>query len=107
MKAKYIAALLSLFVITLPAQADGGSKKHTPIPKTVAVSTKIDLNKADLSILIGSIKGIGKKRAEALIAYRESHHGFKSLEELAEIKGFGQHFVETNKDKIKEVFVIN
>lgn len=107
MKAKIIAVLLSLFVVTLPAHADSGSKKQSPIKQTVVVNTKIDLNKADLSVLTGSFKGIGKKRAEAIIAYRESHSGFKSLEELAEIKGFGQRFVDTNRDKLKEVFVIN
>ena len=106
MKAIFIAVFLSLFVVTIPVQADSTLKKP-PEKQTVALSNKIDLNKADLSILTGSFKGIGKKRAEAIIAYRESHHGFKSLEELAEVKGFGQRFIEANRDKLKEVFVIN
>ena len=105
MKARFIAMLLSIFVITLPVQADTVPKKlqeqHAPS------SGKIDLNQADLSTLTGSFKGIGKKRAEAIIAYRESHKGFKSLEELAEVKGFGQRFMNTNRDKLKEVFIIN
>ena len=79
MKAKCIAVVLSLFVITLPVHAtlakQGAAPKQPPI-----VAHKIDLNKADLTMLIGSIKGIGKKRAEAIIAYRQSHHGFKSLD---------------------------
>ncbi|RUR16863.1 helix-hairpin-helix domain-containing protein [Legionella sp. km535] len=105
MKARFIAMLLSLFVVTLPAQADTVPKKQ---PEHHAPSaSKIDLNHADLAALTGSFKGIGKKRAEAIIAYRDSHKGFKSIEELSEVKGFGQRFMNTNRDKLKEVFVIN
>lgn len=105
MKAKFIAVLLSLFVITLPVHAVTNIKK--PIDKPVVVKSKIDLNHANVAALTGSFKGIGKKRAEAIIAYRESHQGFKALEELAEVKGFSQKFIEKNHDKLKEVFVIN
>jgi competence protein ComEA len=106
MKAKFIAVALSLFVVTLPTHANATPEK-TPVKQAAVVSNKIDLNKADVSSLIGSIKGIGKKRAEAIIAYRDSHQGFKSIEELAEVKGLGQRFVKTNHEKLDEVFVIN
>ncbi|KTD72856.1 ComEA family DNA-binding protein [Legionella tucsonensis] len=106
MKAKFIAVVLSLSVITLSAHAVN-SKENSIKTKPPVVIHKIDLNTADLSMLTGSVKGIGKKRAEAIIAYRKSHHGFKSLEELAEVKGLGQHFVTANRDKLNQVFVIN
>jgi len=105
MKTKIIAAALSLFVATLPVHAS--TPKLIPAKLTTPVGNKIDLNNADLSSLIGSVKGVGKKRAEAIIAYRESHHGFKSIEELAEVKGLGQHFVTVNREKLNEVFVIS
>ncbi|KTD11200.1 competence protein ComEA [Legionella gratiana] len=106
MKAKYIAVVLSLFVTTLPVHATIAKQSAPSKQPSVAVH-KIDLNKADLTTLTGSVKGIGKKRAEAIIAYRQSHHGFKSLEELAEVKGLGQHFVDRNREKLNEVFVIH
>ncbi|WP_298625032.1 helix-hairpin-helix domain-containing protein [uncultured Legionella sp.] len=105
MKARYIAVLLSLFVVTIPVHADTVSKN--PQPQQASVSHKINLNHADLSTLTGSFKGIGKKRAEAIIAYRESHKGFKSVEEFAEVKGFGQKFVDKNREQLKQVFEIN
>ncbi|KTD40662.1 ComEA family DNA-binding protein [Legionella parisiensis] len=106
MKAKLIAVVLSLSVITLSAHAVN-TKENSIKQKPPVVIHKIDLNTADLSMLTGSVKGIGKKRAEAIIAYRKSHHGFKSLEELAEVKGLGQHFVTANRDKLNQVFVVN
>jgi competence protein ComEA len=105
MKARYIAVLLSLFVVTIPVQADTVPKK--PQEQQAPLSHKINLNQADLSTLTGSFKGIGKKRAEAIIAYRESHKGFKSIEEFAEVKGFGQRFVDKNREQLKEVFDIS
>ncbi|MFA6302884.1 MAG: helix-hairpin-helix domain-containing protein [Legionella sp.] len=101
MKANCFALLVSLFVISLPIHAESSPKTES---KAVTVIHKINLNKADLSQLTGSFKGIGKKRAEAIIAYRESHNGIKSIEEFAEIKGFGQHFVDANLDKLKQTF---
>ncbi|HHT0593780.1 TPA: ComEA family DNA-binding protein [Legionella anisa] len=106
MKAKFIAAVLSLSVVTLSAHAALAKESSIKIKPPVVIH-KIDLNTADLSMLTGSVKGIGKKRAEAIIAYRKSHHGFKSLEELAEVKGLGQHFVTANRDKLNQVFVVN
>ncbi|WP_412757709.1 ComEA family DNA-binding protein [Legionella bozemanae] len=106
MKAKFIAVVLSLSVITLSAHAVN-TKENSIKKKPPVVIHKVDLNTADLSMLTGSVKGIGKKRAEAIIAYRKNHHGFKSLEELAEVKGLGQHFVTANRDKLNQVFVVN
>lgn len=102
----FIAAALALSIAILPAHASASPKK-APEKQTVVATNKIDLNKADASSLIGSFKGIGKKRADAIIAYRDSHQGFKSIEELAEVKGIGQHFMAANREKLKEIFVIN
>jgi competence protein ComEA len=106
MKAKFFAVAMSFFVVTLSAHAivnkDLPGNKQPPL-----VTHKIDINNADLATLIGSVKGIGKKRAEAIISYRTSHNGFKSLQELSEVKGLGQRFVSANRDKLTEVFTIN
>lgn len=107
MKANYFALVVALFVVSISGFSQGlPAKSKNPIP-IATQNAKINLNKADLSTLTGSFKGIGKKRAEAIIAYRDSHSGFKSIEELAEIKGFGQHFVDVNRDRLNEVFVVN
>ena len=109
MKAPVIVLLLSSIALALPVHAQLSPSKQ-PTTKTAATnptpSSKIDLNKADLTQLTGSFKGIGKKRAQAIIDYRQTHNGFKSLEELADVKGLGQHFLSLNKDKLNEVYVI-
>lgn len=48
------------------------------------------------------LPGIGEKRAEAIIAYREEHGGFTSAEELKNIYGIGEGIYE----KIRELITV-
>lgn len=100
------AALISLSAVSLSLHANTVSVHKKTNNTTLPVSAKIDLNKAGVDRLTGSFKGIGKKRAESIVHYREQHHSIKSIEEFAEIKGLGPHFLEVNREKLKEVFVI-
>ncbi len=48
----------------------------------------ININTADAEELM-KLKGIGEVLAERIIAYRDEHGGFGSIEELMEVKGIG------------------
>jgi len=48
------------------------------------------------------IKGIGEKKASAIMKYRKSHK-LKSAKDLLEIKGFGKALVENVQKDIKSV----
>lgn len=54
---------------------------------------KISLNKASLSEL-QTISGIGLKKAQDIIAFREEHGRFKQLDELKQISGIGDKTFE-------------
>ena len=60
---------------------------------------KININTADAAEL-DKIPGIGPARAADIITYRESHGGFKSIEEIKNIKGIGDKTFESMKDLI-------
>lgn len=60
----------------------------------------VDINTADKTTLSTMLNGIGEKKAEAIIAYREENGPFKSIEELANVKGIGEATVEKNQDII-------
>lgn len=59
----------------------------------------IDINKADKKELM-NIDGVGEVKAGAIVEYRTKHNCFKNLEEIKEVKGFGDKFLEKNKGKI-------
>lgn len=56
----------------------------------------VDINKADKKELM-SIKGVGDAKADAIIDYRKKSGCFSSVEEIKNVKGLGDKFVESNK----------
>lgn len=58
----------------------------------------VDINTADAATLATAIKGVGAARAEAIIAYREQHGPFATVDDLANVKGIGSKIVEANRD---------
>lgn len=59
-------------------------------------SGPVSINQASKEALM-TLPGIGETKASAIISYRETHGGFKSLEELMEVNGIG----ESTFNKIK------
>jgi competence protein ComEA len=60
---------------------------------------KINVNTATLDEL-STLPGVGAKKAEAIIAYRENVGRFTTLEQLAEVKGIGNKMLEMMKDRV-------
>jgi competence protein ComEA len=67
---------------------------------SLAFAGPVNINTADAETLAMEIKGIGEKRAQAIIQYREAHGPFKSVDDLTNIKGIGVKLVEMNRDNI-------
>lgn len=66
----------------------------------LAFAGPVDINSADAEQLSESLQGVGPSKAAAIIAYREQHGPFRSLDDLAKVKGIGPSLVEKNKDSI-------
>ena len=60
----------------------------------------VNINTADAQSLSKNIKGIGIKKAQAIIAYREKNGVFKKIEDLKKVKGIGNKLLEKNSDSI-------
>ena len=67
---------------SLPEVEDG-------YPDSLLEGEVIDLNTASAADLT-RLPGIGEKRAQAIVDYRESSGPFQSVEELTEVKGIGE-----------------
>ncbi|QFR48866.1 helix-hairpin-helix domain-containing protein [Sulfurimonas lithotrophica] len=61
-----------------------------------ALFASIDINNADAKSL-ANLKGVGAKKAEAIVAYRNTNGCFSKLEDLANVKGIGSKTIEKNK----------
>ena len=70
------------------------------IPSLLYAGETVNINTAYKAALMSGIKGVGEKRAEAIIAWREQHGAFKSVDELAGVSGIGPAIVEANRDNL-------
>lgn len=62
---------------------------------------KVNINTADAAALDRVLVNVGPAKAEAIIAHRREHGAFRSVEELATVKGIGLRTVELNRDRIE------
>lgn len=67
--------------------------------KLAKVST-ININKANEQQLAKMLKGVGLKKARAIVEYRNQFGAFKSISELSAVKGIGKQTIEKNKSII-------
>lgn len=61
---------------------------------------QVDLNSADAKTLAVAMTGIGLVKAEAIVAYRQANGPFRSLDELANVKGIGIKTIDANRSAI-------
>ncbi|TYG35082.1 competence protein ComE [Lonepinella koalarum] len=87
--------------VTTPAQQVTVQTVTTETPAQVAVvGDKLNINTASAAEIQKVLTGIGAKKAEAIVQYREKHGAFTSIEQLLEVQGIGQSTLDKNKDRI-------
>lgn len=105
----FLSAFLSSAVLFLCDTASAATVTQPSPPAAViptggptsSITTEppIDINQADLATL-EKINGLGPKKAQTILEFREKNGPFLSLEQLSEIKGIGPKFLERNKGKL-------
>ncbi|MBT0721576.1 hypothetical protein EFZ10_03910 [Tatumella sp. TA1] len=63
-----------------------------PVNQQVAID-KVNLNTADAATLAGKLNGVGLKKAQAIVEYREKYGLFTDVRQLIEVPGFGESLV--------------
>ena len=60
----------------------------------------ININTANANQLADAMKGVGLSKAQAIVVYRDQNGQFKSVDELAKVKGIGARTVEKNRENL-------
>ena len=63
-------------------------------------ASSININSASAGEIAATLVGIGEKRAEAIVEFREENGPFESLDDLTEVTGVGETTVEKNASRI-------
>lgn len=112
---KHLMAILSVLVLGLGATFSNAAEpvsgaaaaakaetvtKQDEAKQTVAKQGAVNINTADVAELT-KLKGIGVKKAEAIVAWRTANGGFKSLDQLLDVKGIGEATLMANRENIR------
>ncbi|HEY5715382.1 MAG TPA: helix-hairpin-helix domain-containing protein [Psychromonas sp.] len=81
--------IFSLFFLAFCNQAVAADKTEQAMQQSAQITEKININMATIQQL-ATIKGIGDKKAQAIIDYREVNGDFTDLTELVNVKGIGE-----------------
>ncbi len=94
-----LAVALGLFIVASPATyAAKDSAKKAAVEKRI--TEKVNINRASIPELT-ALKGVGERKAVAIVQYRNANGKFKSVDELTEVKGIGEKLVDANRKRIR------
>ena len=77
-----------------------GSLLCTLIPGALFAGP-VDINTADAATLAKELNGVGPARAQAIVAYRNEHGPFKSVDDLALVKNMPRKLIEANRENLR------
>jgi competence protein ComEA len=66
-----------------------------------ALAGPVNVNTADAATLARELHGIGPAKAQAIVAHRDKHGPFRSVDDLARVRGIGRKTVERNRDLLR------
>ena len=110
----FVCATFSSATLAAPASGAKPPATHAAAPAShtkaqeAAKSTqeeeggvKVSINSATAEELSKALKGVGLKKAQAIVSYREEYGPFKSIEDLKQVPGMGGKLVERNLVNLK------
>ena len=104
--AQKISDQMQIIVPNLHSQQEGGVTEGNSgkgnLSNTTPSNSKqgtVNINTATLEEL-QTIKGIGKKKAEAILQYRKEHGAFRTKEDLLQVKGIGKKALEAIESQV-------
>ena len=104
--AQKISDQMQIIVPNLHSKQEGGvtegNSEKGNLSNTTPSDSKqgtVNINTATLEEL-QTIKGIGKKKAEAILQYRKEHGAFRTKEDLLQVKGIGKKALEAIESQV-------
>jgi competence protein ComEA len=65
-----------------------------------AFAMTVNINQADIATLAENLKGIGIKKAKAIVDYRKENGNFNSIDDITNVKGIGPKTLAKNRESL-------
>ncbi|ERM61469.1 DNA uptake protein [Vibrio cyclitrophicus FF75] len=65
------------------------------------IEITVNINKATAEELSALLVGVGDKKAQEIVDYRDKHGAFTKPSDLVNVKGIGEATVEKNRERIQ------
>lgn len=82
------------------AKSDTQAKASEPAKTVDDESTRVSINTASAEELARVMNGVGLKKAQAIVSYRDEYGPFKTIDDLKQVPGMGTSLVERNLDHL-------
>jgi len=92
-----LVLVLSILSISHALAGDAPTRED----KYQGIEITVNINTASAEELAIMLLGVGEKKAQEIVTYRESHGDFKFARDLVNVKGIGEATVEKNIERIK------
>ena len=104
--AQKISDQMQIIVPNLHSKQEGGVTEGNSGKGNLSNTTPSNLKQGTVNINtatleeLQTIKGIGKKKAEAILQYRKEHGAFRTKEDLLQVKGIGKKALEAIESQV-------
>ncbi|MFM7397316.1 MAG: ComEA family DNA-binding protein [Gammaproteobacteria bacterium] len=95
---RYLAAIAACAVLFVVPPVEASSSSATQASRSA--TALININTADVATLAREMKGIGESKAQAIVEHRQKNGAFRSVDELALVKGIGAKTLENNRSRL-------
>lgn len=76
--------------------SSSSAKAELPAKASDDEGTVVSINTASAEDLARVMNGVGLKKAQAIVSYREEYGPFKTVDDLKQVPGMGSALVERN-----------
>ncbi|SLM63979.1 MULTISPECIES: ComEA family DNA-binding protein [Dickeya] len=87
---------------SVPVPAAGADLSQLEKAEKPAVDDEeVSINSATAEQLAAVLNGVGLKKAQAIVSYREQNGPFTQIEQLQEVPGIGRALIERNQSRLR------
>jgi competence protein ComEA len=97
---KQILYFISIILTIFSVQSFAVDDTQALSEDTSVSNMVIDINQAESHDFL-SLKGVGVKKAEAIVSYRQTNGPFSTIEDLLKVQGIGKYVLAENKSRLK------